>query len=107
MSFVPANQNWWCNACLAATEGEAPAGLKGPTADQVADEKHKASHAKVAAAGERMTGLTAGDTFDIFDFAFILPILILIGGGMLIYSGSFIIGAILIGAVVVGGILFG
>ena len=104
MDFVPANQNWWCNGCLAAREGEAPAGLKGPTADQVADQQHQASHAKVAAAG---VSANSGFWDEVFDIAYLMPMLLLIGGGLLIYSGSFIIGAILIGAVVVGGVLFG
>ncbi len=107
MSFVPANQNWWCNGCLAATEGEAPAGLAGSTADQLANEQHQASHAKMAVAGERAGAVTANSWFDIFDIVYVLPVLILIGGGLLIYSGSFLIGAILIGAVVAGGVLLG
>ena len=100
MSFVPANQNWWCNDCLAATEGEAPAELKGPTVDQVADQRHQASHGTVAAAGSR-----AGSWLDLEDLLFLVPIGMLAGGGLLIYTGSVVVGAILIAAVFLGAYL--
>jgi hypothetical protein len=99
MSFVPANQNWWCNDCLAATEGEAPAGLAGPTADQVAGQRHQASHSPIAEAG------AANSSFwgELFDVAHLIPLLVLIGGGLLIYSGSLWLGGFLVAGVFIGG----
>ena len=103
MSFVPANQNWWCNACLAKVEGEAPEGLAGPTADQVAEAKHAGSHAEVAASGSATTAVA----WAITDVLFMLPILLFVAAGLLIYSGFGMLGAIIIGMVLLGWIVMG
>ena len=102
MSFVPANQDWWCNPCLASADGPAPSGLAGPTADQLADAKHQTSHSSIKASSDR-----SEIWFDFAELAIIAPLALLIAGGLLIYFGSWVIGAILIACVVVAGFLFG
>lgn len=103
MSFVPANQNWWCNGCLAASEGEAPAGLKAPTADQVAEQRHADGHASVAATGSA----SSAAAWAITDMLFALPLLALLGGVLLIYSGLVLLGSLLIGAVLLSWVIMG
>ena len=86
MSFVPANQNWWCNPCLSTAEGEAPSGHAGPTVDQMTN--------KPPSAASEAKG--SWSWFDIEDLIYLVPLLALFGGGLLIYTGHYIIGGILV-----------
>tara|TARA_R110002094_G_scaffold201639_1_gene173082 strand:- start:145 stop:336 length:192 start_codon:yes stop_codon:yes gene_type:complete len=43
--------------------------------------------------------------FDIEDLIYLVPLLALFGGGLLIYTGHYIIGGILVACIVAGGVL--
>lgn len=75
MSFVPANQNWWCNGGLAAPPcGPTPEGLAGSTTDQVAEQRHQGSHGEIAASSVCSSRMLGSDgVLDIFDLRYLLP----------------------------------
>ncbi len=89
-SFVPANQNWWCNTCLTSAAGPAPAGLASLTADQLADQRHEASHAEIARTSQSMGGLLGMDTT-------LISMGGLLAGGLLLATGFTLAGGIIIG----------
>lgn len=100
MSFVPANQNWWCNPCLSTAEGEAPNGLAGPSVDEMANDPHNGP----TDSGVEKTS-SSGGWFDLVDLSEAGPLLVLVGGGVLIYTGHYIIGGILIACILAAGLL--
>ncbi len=102
MSFVPANQNWWCNPCLSTAEGEAPSGLAAPTVDEAA----RATHVPTSSPEEGKSRGAGGASFDLFDLLdpALLGLLFLAGGGILIYLGHYIIGGLMIFCVLGAGI---
>ena len=90
-SFVPANQNWWCNTCLTSTKGPAPTGLAAPTADQLADQRHRASHGEIARASDTLGGGLLG-----MDTTMISMVGLLIGG-LVLATGFTLAGSLIIG----------
>jgi hypothetical protein len=90
-SFVPANQNWWCNTCLTSIKGPAPTGQSGLTADQLADERHQASHAEIARISDSIGGGLLGFDTTLISMAGLLV------GGLLLATGFTLVGGIIIG----------
>lgn len=95
MSFVPANENWWCNPCLSSVKAPAPEGEAAPSVAQMAN---------AAPQRPQNTGSSWFDLTDLFDAGF-LGLILLVVGGLLIYTGHYVVGGILVGSVIAAGVL--